>query len=103
SCFTICLPIGAESEKASAAPNPLKVAADIAKTDTHVFHSSKKPVVLLVEDNDDMRFYLKDNLKHTFHIIEATNGKDGWQKALALHPKLFFCGCEIYFNKTSIY
>ena len=48
----------------------------------------KKQTILLIEDNDDLRFYLKDNLKHSFHIIEATNGKDGWQKALALHPKL---------------
>jgi len=45
-------------------------------------------MVLLVEDNDDMRFYLKDNLKHTYNIIEAVNGKEGWQKALAQHPNL---------------
>ncbi|MDN5284597.1 MAG: hypothetical protein JWR38_871 [Mucilaginibacter sp.] len=44
--------------------------------------------VLLVEDNDDLRFYLKDNLKAYYHIIEATNGKDGWQKALSCHPQL---------------
>ncbi|MCR8558345.1 response regulator [Mucilaginibacter sp. BJC16-A38] len=48
----------------------------------------KKPVVLLVEDNDDFRFYLKDNLKNTFFIIEAANGKDGWQKALSQHPDI---------------
>jgi DNA-binding response OmpR family regulator len=48
----------------------------------------KKPTVLLVEDNDDFRFYIKDNLKTTFNIIEAENGKKGWQKALAQHPNL---------------
>jgi signal transduction histidine kinase/AraC-like DNA-binding protein len=48
----------------------------------------KKPTVLLVEDNDDFRFYIKDNLKAAFHIIEAENGKKGWQKALAQHPNL---------------
>jgi len=46
------------------------------------------PVVLLVEDNEDFRFYLKDNLKYYYKIIEASNGKEGWQKALALHPHL---------------
>jgi signal transduction histidine kinase/ligand-binding sensor domain-containing protein/DNA-binding response OmpR family regulator len=50
--------------------------------------TDKKPVVLLVEDNDDFRFYLKDNLKNTFFIIEAPNGKDGWQKALSQHPDI---------------
>jgi len=48
----------------------------------------KKPTVLLVEDNDDFRFYIKDNLKASFNIIEAENGKKGWQKALAQHPNL---------------
>ncbi|MDB5138853.1 MAG: todS 2 [Mucilaginibacter sp.] len=48
----------------------------------------KKPTILLVEDNDDFRFYIKDNLKAVFNIIEAENGKKGWQKALAQHPNL---------------
>lgn len=48
----------------------------------------KKPTVLLVEDNEDFRFYIKDNLKGLFNIIEAENGKKGWQKALAQHPNL---------------
>lgn len=51
-------------------------------------HTNKKPAVLLVEDNDDFRFYLKDNLKDIFFIIEASNGRDGWQKALSQHPDI---------------
>ncbi|MCD0489171.1 response regulator [Pedobacter sp. MC2016-14] len=46
------------------------------------------PTVLLVEDNDDFRLYLKDNLKQYYQIIEAVDGKQGWQKALASHPQL---------------
>jgi signal transduction histidine kinase/ligand-binding sensor domain-containing protein/DNA-binding response OmpR family regulator len=46
------------------------------------------PSVLLVEDNDDFRFYLKDNLRNNYKVIEATNGKEGWQKALSTHPQL---------------
>ena len=51
-------------------------------------HTNKKPMVLLVEDNDDFRFYLKDNLKDIFFLIEASNGREGWQKALAMHPDI---------------
>ncbi len=51
-------------------------------------YTNKKPVVLLVEDNDDFRFYLKDNLKDAFFIVEASNGKEGWQKALSQHPDI---------------
>ncbi|TFF38524.1 hybrid sensor histidine kinase/response regulator transcription factor [Mucilaginibacter psychrotolerans] len=51
-------------------------------------HTNKMPVVLLVEDNDDFRFYLKDNLKDIFFLIEASNGREGWQKALSQHPDI---------------
>jgi signal transduction histidine kinase/ligand-binding sensor domain-containing protein/DNA-binding response OmpR family regulator len=46
------------------------------------------PSILLVEDNDDFRFYLKDNLRLHYKVYEAANGKEGWQKALAHHPEL---------------
>ncbi len=48
----------------------------------------KKPIVLIVEDNDDFRFYLKDNLKDLYTVLEASNGKEGWQKALSSHPNI---------------
>ncbi|WP_144916047.1 hybrid sensor histidine kinase/response regulator transcription factor [Mucilaginibacter frigoritolerans] len=51
-------------------------------------YANKKPVVLLVEDNEDFRFYLKGNLKNIFSVIEASNGKEGWQKALSHHPDI---------------
>ncbi|MEO6731556.1 MAG: two-component regulator propeller domain-containing protein [Ferruginibacter sp.] len=50
--------------------------------------SGKKSTVLLVEDNEDFRFYLKDNLREFYTIIEAPNGKDGWNKARQLLPDL---------------
>jgi signal transduction histidine kinase/ligand-binding sensor domain-containing protein/DNA-binding response OmpR family regulator len=49
---------------------------------------TKKSTILLVEDNEDFRFYLKDNLNEYFTIVEASNGKEGWQKTLSAHPDL---------------
>lgn len=46
------------------------------------------PTILLVEDNEDFRFYLKDNLSAYYRVVEASNGKDGWQKVLSTHPQL---------------
>lgn len=88
-CFTINIPVKELYEDQPVGKPqigepivlPSKIAEDLLGT-------NKKPVILLIEDNDDLRFYLKDNLRNLFHIIEATNGKDGWQKALASHPKL---------------
>lgn len=52
--------------------------------------NGKKDVssILLIEDNDDFRFYLKENLQLHYKVYEAANGKEGWQKALAHHPML---------------
>ncbi|MDA3817475.1 MAG: ATP-binding protein [Prolixibacteraceae bacterium] len=35
--------------------------------------------ILLVEDNPDIRFYLKDNLKHQYEIFEAEDGGEAWK------------------------
>lgn len=47
--------------------------------------------LLVIEDDDDFRFYIKDNLKSVYKIYEATNGKEGWQRALSLHPDIIVC------------
>jgi DNA-binding response OmpR family regulator len=41
-------------------------------------NGSLKTTILLVEDNEDFRFYLKDNLKQNYDVIEAVNGKEAW-------------------------
>jgi YesN/AraC family two-component response regulator len=48
----------------------------------------KRYTLLLVEDNEDFRFYLKDNLSYYFNILEAANGSEGWSKAVASHPDI---------------
>jgi signal transduction histidine kinase/ligand-binding sensor domain-containing protein/DNA-binding response OmpR family regulator len=50
--------------------------------------NNKKTTILLVEDNEDFRFYLKDNLQQTYRIVEAVNGKEAWEKVKALEPDL---------------
>ena len=51
-------------------------------------NTGELPSILLVEDNDDFRFYLKENLRNHYKVIEAADGKEGWQKALSGHPQL---------------
>jgi signal transduction histidine kinase/ligand-binding sensor domain-containing protein/DNA-binding response OmpR family regulator len=88
-CFIINLPVGDQyEEQLVALPKQEEPLPALIKNTDDEHNPTKKQAILLIEDNDDLRFYLKDNLKHSFHIIEAVNGKDGWQKALALHPKL---------------
>lgn len=50
--------------------------------------TTELPSILLVEDNEDFRFYLKDNLRLHYKVFEAANGKEGWHETLAHHPQL---------------
>jgi signal transduction histidine kinase/ligand-binding sensor domain-containing protein/DNA-binding response OmpR family regulator len=50
--------------------------------------NEKMATLLLVEDNVEFRYHLKDSLQNYYQIIEASDGKEGWQKALAGHPQL---------------
>jgi len=48
---------------------------------------SKK--ILVVEDEPDMRQALAESLKHEgFEVVEASNGGEGLQEAIARHPDL---------------
>lgn len=46
------------------------------------------PLVLLVEDNEDVRYYVRQHLQRSFRIVEAEDGQDGIDKALAYLPDL---------------
>jgi len=45
-------------------------------------------VLLLVEDSEDFRFYLKDNLRGHYKILEASDGQEGLDLALKHLPDL---------------
>ncbi len=95
SCFTVLFPVNIPSELTERSKFVQQVGENqtldssyvkvLPSDDTRIH---KKNTVLIVEDNEDFRFYLKDNLIEHFNIFEAANGKEGWQKTLALHPNL---------------
>jgi DNA-binding response OmpR family regulator len=47
-----------------------------------------KPVLLIVEDNDDLREFMKDSLSTEFDIHESSDGKMGLSMAQKLIPEL---------------
>ncbi len=48
----------------------------------------EQEVVLVVEDNYDMRSYIRENLEQNFKIIDAKNGEEGVKKAFESIPDL---------------
>jgi DNA-binding response OmpR family regulator len=53
--------------------------SDLVKQFDYPISENGKPILLLVEDNCDVRNYLKSNLQDEFTIFEAANGPDGWK------------------------
>lgn len=85
SCFTVLLPVDVTN------PRPGTVLTTTFSREHPAAATRQVPkryTLLLVEDNEDFRFYLKDNLSYYFNILEASNGSEGWSKALTAHPDI---------------
>lgn len=54
-----------------------------------------KPLVLLVEDNVDVRVYIKSLLIDSYEIIEAQNGQVGLMKAMKFVPELIISDVQM--------
>lgn len=48
--------------------------------------TNEKPCILIVEDDEDLRQFIKSILEKDYDIHEASNGKEGMEKALDLIP-----------------
>jgi signal transduction histidine kinase/DNA-binding response OmpR family regulator len=46
------------------------------------------PKILIVDDNSDMRWFIRNHLEHSYKIVEAVNGEDGFNKAIEHIPDL---------------
>jgi ligand-binding sensor domain-containing protein/signal transduction histidine kinase/DNA-binding response OmpR family regulator len=46
------------------------------------------PIVLIVEDNNDLREYVADELQGAYHIEQAADGVEGYRKAVELIPDI---------------
>ena len=51
-------------------------------------NNSQLPIVLIVEDNSDLRHFIIETIEENCQVIEATNGKEGYEKAIAEIPDL---------------
>jgi signal transduction histidine kinase/DNA-binding response OmpR family regulator len=91
--FTLLLPLKAAEKEAVIIPAEETIINQATDEEMELVevsnkNSRKRPAILIIDDNDDIRFYLKDNLRNNYQVIEAANGKEGWDKARQLQPDL---------------
>lgn len=69
---------------------PLSKTEEIHKEEHEIDLSleSIRPSVLLVEDNSDVRTYIKGNLEREHQMFEAIDGEEGWNKATEYLPDI---------------
>lgn len=85
--FRLYFPIAPAEEAEQEAPRlysePLPVED---KIEPFIPLDRNKPTLLLVEDNPDMRHYIKNMLKDKYNIAEANNGELGYKSAQSIVP-----------------
>ncbi|GAB4001951.1 two-component regulator propeller domain-containing protein [Spirosoma daeguense] len=47
-----------------------------------------KPLLMLVEDQDDLRIYIRDLFSPFYQVIEAPDGANAWERAIQLLPDI---------------
>lgn len=86
--FTLPLLLAKAATTALALPPPAAVFAEAEAPEMPQTTNSRHPIVLLVEDNPDLRVYLKEQLVNHYQILEAVHGKQGLDLAIAHIPDL---------------
>ena len=66
----------------AASPNHLRIAAPLIQG------HDKRPLLLVVEDNDDVRTFIRDLMQPTYRVLESANGRQGLQLAQDHLPDL---------------
>ncbi len=88
-CFTVLLPVNVPITEPATSGSEELLAEPIEEQPGQPGKAGrKKPVILIVDDNEDIRFYLKDNLRRNYTVYEAVNGAEGWEKTKQHQPDL---------------
>ncbi|WPP53546.1 hybrid sensor histidine kinase/response regulator transcription factor [Catalinimonas niigatensis] len=99
SCFRVRLPLWVADFEEVTTTIPVSAKgqnhlnqAEIAGYETYETSETAKdaetPLVLVVEDNADVRAFIRTNLQSVYHLIEAGDGEEGYYKAIEAIPDL---------------
>ena len=97
--FTVSLPIlkaafnTEEIAETIEAAAPYQAEADIVETTPILEHDINEdlPILLIVDDQEDIRSFIKSAFKDSYQVVEAHDGVMGVEKAIALVPDMIIC------------
>ncbi len=69
-------------------PNESEIPEEANQNPNSPFRIPHSQIVLIVEDNPDMRTYISETLEVNYEILEAANGEDGFSRAKESIPDL---------------
>jgi len=100
-CFILQLPLVAAADneevvaRSAVKPDDENIATTISPVSSGENNGNDKfqenanrPAILIVEDSEDLRNYIKNHLAVNYEIIETENGQKGLEKAIATIPDL---------------
>jgi signal transduction histidine kinase/ligand-binding sensor domain-containing protein/DNA-binding response OmpR family regulator len=91
--FTVRLPVGQVDENALPVELNREEESLLPATEKDEFekkpeHGRSRAHILIVDDNQDVRYYIKDILKSSYKTTGAKDGLDGFEKAASIIPDL---------------
>lgn len=94
SVFTVTLPVTHVADSTADASKYIDnqvVTAELDAIATNITVDADKPIVLIIDDNEDIRKLVGELLNDQYNIITAPNGKDGVMMAARYVPDLIIC------------
>lgn len=93
---TVLLPMGEEhldasqmvADEAVEEIEPFEAIGDVLLSETAVETDLRKPIVLLIEDNEELRDYIRSIFQPTYRVVEAGDGEEGISVAKEKVPDL---------------
>lgn len=86
SVVNVATPLSEEAAEEDAVA--LEVSENEGEEDTAPGEGKKKPLVLIVDDNEDFIFFMKDSLSLYFSVQSASDGAEAWKMIPGLMPDL---------------
>ncbi len=94
SVFTVVLPVRHIADDVVVAEKAIgedEASAELDKIEAEVAFDSERPLILVIDDNRDIRLLVAELLGSDYNVIAAENGADGIRKAMKYVPDLIIC------------